>query len=112
MSTFSRLLPALVLCTSFDCSHQMAISNKGFAWQAHLLNLRIGYKLVTAAGVQVEQGSEAMSEQMAEVLPVIVEKAVKAALICAGIGAAGQLASGACAVPAAVQPTLEELGRE
>ena len=102
MSTFSRLLPVLVLCSSLGCSTQGAISSQGFVWQGHLLNLRVGYKLTTAADVQAEQGSEAMSKQTAalleEVLPDLVASAVKAALLSAGVGGVGSLLD-ACPAP-------------
>ena len=88
-------LALLLVCFCLSCSHQMGISNKGFVWQAHLANMRIGYKLVTAGDVQVEQGSEAISpraaEMLEEIIPALVEAAVKAALASAGISAAGSL---------------------
>ena len=86
---------SLILASSLGCSHQMGISNKGFVWQAHLANMRVGYKLVTAGDAQVEQGSEAISpraaEMLEEIIPALVEAAVKAALASAGISAAGSL---------------------
>jgi len=102
MSTYKRWLPALVLCSSLGCTHQMAISNTGFVWQSTLADIRIGYKLGVAGDAQLEQGKDAISRQAAEmieeVLPELVEAAVKAALASAGVGAVGSLLD-ACPAP-------------
>ena len=84
------------------CSTQVA----GDLWGAKIAvgstiaDPRISEKLATvdAEGVQVAADKHAMSEQFAKMiettLPLIVEQAVKAALISAGIGAVGNALDG------------------
>ena len=86
---------SLILALSLGCTHQMAVSNKGFVWQSTLMDIRIGYKLGAAGDVQLEQGKEAISpaaaEMMEEVIPALVEAAVKAALTSTGLSVGGDL---------------------
>lgn len=90
-----RVLCLLPICLVLGCSHQLGISNTGLVWQSTLMDIRIGYKLGVAGDVQLEQGKDAISpraaEMLEEVVPALVEAAVKAALASAGISAAGSL---------------------
>jgi hypothetical protein len=97
MFTFSRLLLALVLLSNLGCTTSVGISNQGFCGHMTAFDIRIGLKYCSAGDVEVEQSKEAMSKQTAEMLeeiiPQLVEAAVKAALASAGIGAIGDIIS-------------------
>ena len=107
----SRLLLALTLTTS--CAFQTAIGQQGFVILGTLGDLRVGWKSSRAGNVEVEaskeQASEHFMEMVEEVLPEIVEGAVRAALLCAGVGAVGSAAGAltSCAIPEAATPTPE-----
>jgi hypothetical protein len=100
-----RWLSATICCTLLfvvGCSTQVATDLWGakIAVGSTIADPRISEKLATvdSEGVQVAADKHAMSEQFAEMieatLPQIVEQAVRAALIGAGIGAVGSVVDG------------------
>lgn len=98
----------LVLITG--CKYGLAISNQGFCLQGAAVDVRIGLTYCSAGDVELEHSKEASSEQFMkaaeEVLPQMIDAAVKAALACAGISAVGGLVE-ACSASEAVKPVLE-----
>jgi hypothetical protein len=92
-----RVICALLVLLLPGCAFQMAISNQGFAVLGTLADVRVGWKSSRAGDVEVEaskeQASEQFMEMVEETLPGVVDAAVKAALLSAGIGAAGALLS-------------------
>ena len=93
MFTYRGLLLALVLCSSLGCKSGIAVSNKGFCAQWALVDVRIGLTYCNAGDVELTHDKEASSEQFMEmaeeVVPDMVNAAVRAALACAGIGVVG-----------------------
>jgi hypothetical protein len=87
------------------CKSTVAVSNQGMCASWSLADVRIGLTYCSAGsregGVEIEHSKEAASKHFMHavetVLPEIVDTAVKAALISAGIGAAGSAAS--CLIP-------------
>jgi len=89
---------ALLLVPLLGCSLQMGITSKGAAFQGTLADVRVGWKLGEAGDVHLEQSKEPISEDFAEVLPELVQEAVRVGLACAGLGAAASLVD-ACPMP-------------
>lgn len=96
----------LILCLlSAGCRSTWAVADDGFCADLTLADVRISYRYCKAGTVETELAKDAASERFLEAveatLPSIVESAVRAALICAGVGAAGEAASAAaCAIGA------------
>jgi hypothetical protein len=83
----------LLALASSGCAYRAGCAADGCGIAGELADVRIGAKYVKAGSVVLEKDSRAMSPAFAkaleEVLPAIVEQAVRAALACAGIGAVG-----------------------
>jgi len=90
------LILSVVLLPS--CRSGFAIAETGFCADMSILDVRIGYGYCSAGDVELTREKEAVSEEGAELLATVVEKAVRAALICAGVGAASSAAGAACSV--------------
>lgn len=91
VSTMAAILA--ILLSSVGCAYRAGCAADGCAIAGELADVRIGAKHVQAGGVVLDKDSQAMSpafaEALEEVLPAIVEQAVRAALACAGVGAVG-----------------------
>ena len=85
-----------LILSSLGCAYRAGCAADGCAIAGELMDVRIGAKYVQAGSVVLEKDSEAVSPQAAkmieEVLPELVEAAVKAALACAGVPVAGMVA--------------------
>ena len=104
-----RFLLALILTSSLGCMSSWAITNTGFCAHLSAFDVRIGLKYCDAGDAELEVSKEAISKQAAEmleeVLPELIESAVRAALLASGVGAIGSAAG--CLIPAAVPPVTE-----
>ena len=87
-----RWLVILSLILLPSCAWRWAIAEDGMCIGGELLDIRIGMKTCDAGSVSTHKEGEAVSERGAELIEKSVEAAVRAALACAGIGAAGMRA--------------------
>ena len=108
MFTSKHCLPALAICLSLiACRSGFAISDKGFCADMSIIDVRIGYGFCSAGDVELTREKNAVSPEGAELLSTVVEKAVRAALICAGVGAVSA-AGAACSVLSLPVPEIME----
>lgn len=92
-----RLAALLILCL-LSCTSDWAKTDQGFAAHLSLLDLRRDQRSAVASDATVDVRKQAISQEFAEALPVLVEKAVRAVLVCAGLGDAASLVD-ACRIP-------------
>jgi hypothetical protein len=117
LGTLRALVACVLLLSLPACRSTFAISNEGFCADMSIADIRISSSYCEAANVHTEKDKLAASERFLEmlevVLPEIVDAAVKAALVAAGVGAAGGVVSslipdGADEIPV---PLPDEAGR-
>ena len=98
MSISKVLLLALLSLSICNCRSGFAIAETGFCADMSIADIRIGYGYCSAGDVELTPEEEAVSEEGRQLIEHTVEQAVRAALICAGIGAVGSAAGAACSV--------------
>lgn len=101
-----RLIGILVVLLLAGCTSDWAITDKGFAAHLSLMDLRRDYRSASALDAEVVVEKQGMSEEFADALVPIVQSAVRAALICAGLGNAATLVDG-CKIPNLPQEVIE-----
>ena len=97
-----------LLCAG--CTSDWAITRKGFAAHLSALDLRRDIRSATASDARTSVEKQCISPEFAEALPGLLQAAVTAALVCAGVGTAPALlkAATSCPIPGPVEEVLDD----